>query len=109
MNRYCKRCGGIDVNECITETTPDPTERNGVVERLLCPFCGRETVEANFCQCGRVKDAEMPYCTDCFEDVETDITDLLNDLLTRKHFRPYQAIDIISIVLDEKESELNRR
>ncbi len=103
MIRWCNRCGAADIE-------PERKyDEFGDYEVWTCPFCGGETTEANRCQCGNYKSVETDYCPDCYEEVEDEIATTVRELKKEKRFRGWQAVDLISQVLDKIEDDERRK
>ena len=104
MMRFCRNCQ-IEVN---VEPEHVDVEYTRGYEKMPCPFCGKETVDMDYCQCGNSKPADQEYCSDCYEDTEEAVLEIVDELKA-KGFRDWQTIDLIGQVLDHIEDEQRTR
>lgn len=102
MIRWCNRHGVVEIEP------QRGIDEFGEFDIWTCPFCGGETTEADRCQCGEYKSVEMDYCPDCYEEVESEISETARDL-KKKGFRGWQAVDLIGQVLGKIEDDEMRK
>lgn len=102
MIRWCNKCGAVEIEP------QRGIDEFGEFDIWTCPFCGKETTEADRCQCGNYKSVETDYCPDCYEEVESEISETARDL-KKKGFRGWQAVDLIGQVLDKIEDDEMRK